>query len=111
MKSSSAEKYGVRILAMSPLIYSSPPVLEDNIASLSHSFLEGTVQVVQTSRTVHLDPRDILEVSFVIPYVELSDDNKFLEVFGTEFVRVLCGRLHNGCFDEFFTPSFLSSCQ
>jgi hypothetical protein len=86
-----------------------PPALQDNIASLSHSYLEGTVQVVQTVKTVDVDPRNILEVSFVIPYVQLSDVNQYLEVSGMELVRVLRGRLHNGCFQEIFTPSFPSS--
>jgi hypothetical protein len=85
-----------------------PPAPEDNIASLSHSYLEGTVQLIQTSRTVDVDPRNIIEVSFVISYVKLLDDSNFLEVTGMELVRVLHGRLHSGYFKEIFTPNFPS---
>ena len=86
-----------------------PPVPEENISALSNSRLEGTVQVIQTSRTVDVDPRNIIEVSFMIPYVKLLDDSNLLEVSGMELVRVLRGRIHNGRFEEIFTPSFPSS--
>jgi hypothetical protein len=87
-------------------LFCQPPVLEENISLLSNLCLEGTVQVIQTSRTVDVDPRNIIEVSFVIPYIQLLDDCNLLEVSGIELVRVLHGRFHNGCFEEIFTPSF-----
>jgi hypothetical protein len=51
---------------------------------MSHMHMEGTVQVIQTSRTVDVDPIDMVEVSFLIPYVELLDDSQFIEVSGME---------------------------
>jgi hypothetical protein len=85
-----------------------PLLPEGNINPLSHSRLEGTVQVIQTSKNNGVDPIDIIEVSFVIPYVELLDVSQFIEVSGMELVRVLHGRLHNDCFEEIFTASFPS---
>jgi hypothetical protein len=61
-----------------------PLLPEGNINPLSHSRLEGTVQVIQTSKNNGVDPIDMVEVSFLIPYVELLDDSQFIEVSGME---------------------------
>jgi hypothetical protein len=45
----------------------------------------------------------------VVSYVDLLDDCQLMDVSGMELVLVLRGRLHNGCFEEVFFPSFYSS--
>jgi hypothetical protein len=86
-----------------------PPSTEDNIPSLNLSCLTETVQVVQTTYIVDVHPANIVEVSFVIPYPQLLDDSNMLEVSGMKLVRVLRGRISEGGFKEYFTPSFPSS--
>ena len=86
-----------------------PPLPEDNIALLTYSRLQDTIQVIQTTKIVDIDADDIFEVSFVIPYVQLLDDCHLLEVSGMELVRVLHERLCNGCFEEIGTPTFPSN--
>ena len=86
-----------------------PPSSEDLIPSLNHSCLFDMIQVLQTTKIVRVDPCDIVEVGFVIPYVQILDDCHGLEVSGMELVRVLRGRIYNGCFEECFTPAFPSS--
>lgn len=54
-----------------------PPLLEESINPLSHLCLEGPVQVIQTSKTVDVNPINSIEVSFLMPYVELLDDFMF----------------------------------
>ncbi len=86
-----------------------PPLPEDNIALLTYSRLQDTIQVIQTTKIVDIDADAIFEVSFVIPYVQLLDDCHLLEVSGMELVRVLHERLCNGCFEEICTPTFPSN--
>jgi len=86
-----------------------PPSSEDLIPSLNHSCLFETIQVLQTTEIVRVEPCDIVEVGFVIPYVQILDDCHGLEVSGMELVRVLHGRIYNGYFEECFTPAFPSS--
>ena len=45
----------------------------------------------------------------MVSYVDLLDDCQLMDVSGMELVLVLRGRLHNGCFEEVFFPSFYSS--
>jgi hypothetical protein len=86
-----------------------PPSSKDLIPSLNHSCLFETIQVLQTTKIVRVDPCDIVEVRFVIPYVQILDDCHGLEVSGMELVQVLRGRIYNDCFEECFTPAFPSS--
>jgi hypothetical protein len=76
-----------------PINVFQPPALKDNIPPLNLSCLAETVQVIQTMTIVHIEPSHILEVSFVIPYLQLLDDINLLEVSGMKLVRVLRGRI------------------
>lgn len=86
-----------------------PPLPEDNIPLLTYSRLQDTVQVIQTTDTIDIDPAAIVAVSFVIPYMQILDDCHLLEVSGMELVRVLRGRISHGRFEDYCTPTFPSS--
>ena len=85
-----------------------PPLPEENINSLAISCLFELVQVVQTTEVAEVRPSQIIDVSFVIPYMTILDDSNMLEVTGMELVRVLWGRVQNGIFEEVFMHSFPS---
>jgi hypothetical protein len=95
--------------ATAPINLFQPSVSEDNIPLLNLSCLTETVQVIETTIIVHVHPANILEVLFVIPYVQFLEDYNLLEVSEMKLVRVLCGMICNGRFEECFTPSFPSS--
>lgn len=77
-----------------------PPLPEENINSLAISCLFELVQVVQTTEVAEVRPSQIIDVSFVIPYMTILDDSNMLEVTGMELVRVLRCRVQNGIFEE-----------
>jgi hypothetical protein len=83
---------------------------DTSIPSLTASCFTGTIQVVQTTEMIYVNPASILEVSFVFPYVKLLDDSNLLEVSGMDLVRILRGRIcQDDIFEECFTPSFPST--
>lgn len=84
-----------------------PPLPEERVDHSTHSYLEDTIEVLQTTTTVVVSHDCIVEVSFVIPYTTILNEENVLEISGMELVRVLRGRIRmDGQLEEVFTPSF-----